>query len=65
MKIFVSWSGAPSQKAAKLLKGWLEDVMQNVEVWLSSDDIASGELWVTALKDALGGPARSDARACR
>ncbi len=55
MDVFVSWSGTPSREAAKLLKDLLENVMQNVQVWLSSSEesISSGELWVTKLKKAL------------
>lgn len=52
MKVFVSWSGIPSHKAAKLLKEWLENVIQGVDVWLSSD-IGKGQTWLTELMGAL------------
>ena len=45
MKIFVSWSGDFSHAVAKALKDWLPNVIQAVEVFLSSEDIAKGSQW--------------------
>lgn len=42
MKIFISWSGKKSKEAALILRSWLPDVIQNVEPWMSSEDIGAG-----------------------
>ena len=39
VKVFVSWSGELSQKFAAALKEWLEQCIQSVEVFFSSEDI--------------------------
>jgi hypothetical protein len=52
MKIFVSWSGEPSREAAELIKQWLPSVIQEVEVWVSSQDIGKGEKWSGSLGKA-------------
>lgn len=53
MKIFASWSGADSRAAAELLRGWLPNVLQEVEVWVSSQDIGKGQKWTQTLWDSL------------
>lgn len=53
MKVFISWSGEYSGKVAELLKSWLEDVFQDVEAWISKEDISKGEIWFTGLSDTL------------
>lgn len=45
MKIFISWSGEPSETVARALKNWLPDVIQDVEPWMSAVDIEAGGLW--------------------
>ena len=45
MKIFISWSGEPSKKAAQALRNWLPFVIQSLEPWVSSTDIEAGERW--------------------
>jgi hypothetical protein len=45
MKVFVSWHGDASNDVAKTLKAWLLNVVQGVEVLLSSEDIAKGSQW--------------------
>lgn len=52
-KVFVSWSGAASEAAAKALKKAIEAVFNNVEVWVSSEDIKLGEEWFGKLTEAL------------
>lgn len=53
MKIFVSWSGEASREAAELVKEWLPNVVQQAEVWVSSQDIGKGEKWSASLWDNL------------
>ncbi|MER8862544.1 toll/interleukin-1 receptor domain-containing protein [Mesorhizobium sp. M0751] len=42
MKIFVSWSGSTSRQIAELLRDWLPNVIQEAELFVSSQDIAKG-----------------------
>ncbi|MGI5518989.1 TIR domain-containing protein [Streptomyces sp. CA-106131] len=43
MKVFISWSGLQSQRMAESLKSWLRDVIQTVDPFVSSLDIAKGD----------------------
>jgi hypothetical protein len=45
MKIFISWSGKKSHKSAILLKEWIPLVIQEAEVYVSSEDIDKGARW--------------------
>jgi hypothetical protein len=53
MKVFVSWSGEASHDVAKALKDWLPNVIQAVDVFLSSEDIAKGSQWFHELGTVL------------
>jgi hypothetical protein len=53
MKVFVSWSGEASHDVAKALKDWLPNVIQAVDVFLSSEDIAKGSQWFRELGSVL------------
>ncbi len=53
VKVFVSWSGELSQKYAQILKDWLEQCIQSVEVFFSSEDIEKGDNWQTKLSSEL------------
>jgi hypothetical protein len=50
MRIFVSWSGKSSQKVAELLREWIPNVLQQADLFVSSQDIAKG----TRGLDAIG-----------
>lgn len=45
MKIFISWSGEPSQTFARALAEWLPMVIQSVKPFMSTNDIRSGQRW--------------------
>jgi hypothetical protein len=53
MKIFVSWSGTPSHKAALLLREWLRRVLQYSDPFVSSEDISKGAQWLVTISDQL------------
>lgn len=53
MKVFLSWSGKKSLGAAELFKDWLPQVIQTVNVFLSTDDISKGAGWLAELNRAL------------
>lgn len=53
MKVFVSWSGRLSHDVARILKDWLPNVIQAVDVFLSSEDIAKGSKWFQELGSVL------------
>ncbi|MFJ9771816.1 toll/interleukin-1 receptor domain-containing protein [Kitasatospora sp. NPDC101157] len=45
MKVFISWSGRRSKAAAKALQEFLGALVQQVEFWMSDQDIRSGVRW--------------------
>jgi len=45
MKIFIIWSGEPSQKVALALRDWLPSVLPFAKPWISSEDIEKGARW--------------------
>ncbi|WP_062945261.1 TIR domain-containing protein [Rhizobium leguminosarum] len=47
MRIFASWSGSESRQVAELLRSWIPHVIQDAEVYVSSQDIAKGERWLS------------------
>ncbi|TBW03655.1 TIR domain-containing protein [Azotobacter chroococcum] len=53
MRVFISWSGALSHKVASSLRDWLPSVLQAIEPWLSSQDIAPGARWISEISEQL------------
>jgi hypothetical protein len=53
VKVFISWSGEPSRSIARALDGWLESVVQHVDVWMSDEEIGSGQQWNEAIRKSL------------
>jgi hypothetical protein len=52
MKIFISWSGKRSKYIAETLCNWLEQVLQAVEPWISTD-IEKGKRWSFEIANKL------------
>ncbi|MFD0276214.1 toll/interleukin-1 receptor domain-containing protein [Kitasatospora sp. NPDC127111] len=53
MKVFISWSGRHSEAVAELLQEWLEQILQPVDFWMSSEDIAFGSRWFQEISSEL------------
>lgn len=53
MKIFVSWSGEPSQGFAIAFSDWIKMVIQSAEPFMSSTDIRSGHRWLPEIGKQL------------
>jgi hypothetical protein len=53
MKVFISWSGPKSRRAADTLHSWLPLVINAIEPWTSSTDIDKGTRWSASLADQL------------
>jgi hypothetical protein len=56
MKVFISWSGDDSKTLAEFTSTWLPRVIQEVEPWISTHDIDTGEKWQEALSASLSDP---------
>ncbi|MEU4777440.1 TIR domain-containing protein [Micromonospora sp. NPDC023633] len=54
MKIFISWSKPASKRLGNLLREWLPDVLQQVDPWMSSEDIDKGQRWPIEVSAKLG-----------
>ena len=49
LPIFLGWSGDRSRAAAEALRDWMSDVIQALDPWVSSRDIAPGQRWGTEI----------------
>lgn len=53
MKLFISWSGQLSHKIAIELKEWFPLVINQIEPFVSSENITKGNRWVTEIYSEL------------
>lgn len=53
MRVFISWSGDVSHQAAKALHEWLPMVLNNVEPFVSSEDISKGARGLSSIASEL------------
>jgi hypothetical protein len=53
MKVFISWSGDLSHKVALVISDWLENVIQIVKCFVSSEDIDKGSRWFPEISNEL------------
>ena len=53
MKVFLSWSGSRSHKVALVFRDWLPSVIQEIEPYVSSEDIDKGARWSTDIAKEL------------
>jgi hypothetical protein len=44
MKVFLSWSGDKSRHTAEVISGWLKQVIQALDPWMSPN-IEKGKRW--------------------
>jgi len=53
VKVFLAWSGPNSKSVAKVLRSWLPNVIQEVDPFMSEDDIHAGTVWLNVLDENL------------
>jgi hypothetical protein len=53
MQVFLSWSKPTSQALALALRAWLPEVIQQIEPWVSSEDIDKGQRWSPEIAERL------------
>src|SRR5438046_1749635 len=53
MNVFISWSGKRSKQLALLLRKWLPNVLQTVQVWMSDADIDAGMRGINEISNQL------------
>jgi hypothetical protein len=53
MQVFISWSGEKSQLVAVELHSWFKSVIQAVQPFVSSEDVAKGGRWSPEIAGAL------------
>jgi hypothetical protein len=54
VRIFISWSGKTSNSVALVLKDWLEDVIQDLDCFVSTH-LEKGQPWAVTLAKELAG----------
>jgi hypothetical protein len=53
MRVFISWSKPTSQRVALALRDWLREVIQQIDPWVSSEDILKGQRWSAEVGNQL------------
>jgi len=53
MKLFISWSGERSRKLAQNLRTWIPKIIQDVDPWMSDEDLDKGSRWPLDLATQL------------
>lgn len=53
MKVFICWSEERSKKVAEALRDWLKRVIQQLEPFLSTQDIRTGKRWNSEIANQL------------
>ncbi len=53
MKVFICWSGEQSKVVAETLRSWLKRVIQQVDPFLSTQDIRTGKRWNSEIAGQL------------
>ena len=53
MKVFLSWSGQYSKQVATLFANWIPCVIQEIEIFMSTEAISAGDRWNDVITDAL------------
>lgn len=53
MRVFLSWSGTKSREVALALKSWLPEIINDLQPWMSSEDIEKGAAWSATIAEQL------------
>jgi hypothetical protein len=53
LPLFITWGGDLSKQIASFLHGWLPDLIQAVEPFMSSESIRMGQMWFQAITSRL------------
>lgn len=53
MKVFICWSEGRSKKIAEELRTWLKMVIQQIDPWMSDEDIRAGARWHSEITSNL------------
>lgn len=54
MQVFLSWSKPKSKSFAERLREWLPEIIQEIEPWMSTEDIPKGQRWAAEIGEKLG-----------
>jgi hypothetical protein len=53
MKVFISWSQTAGRQMALVLREWLPEVIQQIDPWVSVEDISKGKRWSAEIASQL------------